>query len=404
MSDAILHTSPHPEPAQAESPRVGGCANREQSHAFYVSGHGIDTVAFVYRGADATRMGSILERTVVDRLTGEVLDVEHLPYGARRLRNPTSGLELSLRRLGGDRWRLWCEGRLSALSTGTVSDRRLAPKAELARGEEEVRSFGRAIGLPSHALDTAEVARADIAVDVRFPQLAQGRATLRALEAITSPRLSGAVYQGRGSASSTGRSWSNGAGIQFRAYDKATERLDRGKGVVPVRPGEVLRLERQYRPRGHARGSVMVFQALDLSGVWAGPFREWLRRGEAVVVGPVDLCQKLREMVGEAEVGRKKDGSPLLLSHAKAERIAGASLFLHCLGEDRFPSPRTARERKAEIRRLGLALDLQAQIDSDISVGDVFRAGQAALKADELAEGAANTRPSTSEEVRGIEA
>jgi len=252
---------------------------------------------------------------------------------------------------------LYAEGRGASFFAGKVAPPSLLRPALLghaaARAALELEQFG----LPL-LFEPVVVRRLDLALELRFNVPADGLRFLRALSALTVPRLKSDVWTRDGRVETIYFRTPDRGHPRFRIYDKGVEAKD-------APPGERLRFERQIR---YAKAQQIAPEALVRAGLaeaWASDLSAW-SRAEALVQ-PSDLSAAQAAVVKAAEDGR--------IPPLNAERLLGW-LALRSEGRGRSwwatkGQRHIPARRAAELRSLGIALDdaaISGAGQSDVAV------------------------------------
>jgi hypothetical protein len=219
--------------------------------------------------------------------------------------------------------------------------------SEVAWAEDE---FLGALGLDGDH-DPA-VGRIDLATDLPFEDGRDGQALIQAAAHVDLPWLKAGTEGSRrdGLESVT---WRNvrGRSVQARLYDKGVE-----SGLAS--PGKWLRLERQIRFRREREQRLSALASADLGKLYAARYLGgFLTCPEIAVCDRRSAVERLRELEGRGDV-----------SPAAARRLAG----LVVMGDEGMPA-RTARRWWAELRRLGIALDVHEGRGVVVALADYTR-------------------------------
>lgn len=194
---------------------------------------------------------------------------------------------------------IFCEGRLACLLDGHEEAVGLRSPVDLRRA---VRCAASAIAELRIALDptAARIRRLDLAGDVRFVDARLGRSLLRALleqaAGDKQPYYNGSVL---GSVE-----WIGGSTFAFRCYDRGAK-----TGELPA--GELIRVEREWRPEWHARrpdGQPLVdglLDAHDLTARWLGDFEASVAPITAPLLSPDDAELVIRTHKLEGRLSRE---------------------------------------------------------------------------------------------------
>jgi hypothetical protein len=240
----------------------------------------------------------------------------------------------------------------------------LAVPEFLTCGDIRFRSFAGELGIEVPPECHATVRRLDAAVDIAFVEPSEGLAYLAALSSLDLPCVKRTTSFAKGSSVVQSVSWSNrSSGIVVRAYDKLTELRERARRPDAGPAGALIRLERQWRlPASMNRVPEALVGCLvrsaefaqQLSTEFGRYFGSWALE-RLVVSGPLAAYYHLKDRVGTV-IGRKRDGSPHVLTERLAERMMGTLIALYQEGDEGFRNRRIARERRAELRRVGIVV------------------------------------------------
>lgn len=332
--------------------------------------HGIDTVSFAWRVFDVTAALSRLTVTQPDPATGELV-APRSKGSSTWLTDPLSGSRVGLTRSPSGVILLWCEGRLAALCADDDGNHDLAPPELLTEGARRATALVRRLGLGLPEDAPVLIRRLDLAADVSFADGVDGRAFLQALAALDCPRYKRAPVHGAGESGVENVQWRTPKRFKIvhRCYDKGVE-----SATAPT--GQLVRLEREWTVPSGERMDPSALAHYDLAQVFAGPLRSWVQSGVSVTaVGPYDACKLLRERVGKVKLG---GNSGRLLTLRVAERMAGTIGVLSVYGDDWYGNRRTARRRRAELRKVGIEFVSDLARGVRIDVGTVLRAACAA--------------------------
>lgn len=241
---------------------------------------GVDTVSFAWRLPRSHELWALIAAAAEAGVLrnredeGVISTVESTGLHERRLPGCKPGEGWATTRpVGGVLWffdlahgLIFCEGRLACLLDGHEDATGLRPPAHL---PDAACRAAAAVAELRIILDPgqARVRRLDLAGDIRFPDPRLGASFLRVLlesaEGTKQPYYNGSVLGTIG--------WKGASGFEFRCYD-------RGAWSREHPAGELLRLERQWRPEWHARNPASqplvnrVLDEHDLVACWLGAF------------------------------------------------------------------------------------------------------------------------------------
>lgn len=334
-------------------------SNSQDRDGFHVVGVGIDTLRLGWSGIDFSNLTSIFRYGTIDQVTGEMV---HPRKGV--IKHARRGVCFGLSAAANSPRQLWAEGRLSAAIPSGCSPLDLAVPEFLLCSEISYRAFASQLGIDIPTGCVATVRRLDPAVDVAFERPCDGLAYIEALSSLDLPRLKRNTWHAKGSSVVETVSWSLESGTQVRIYDKFTEVRKATKRLDAGAAGGRLRLERQWRIPPARRSTPFMLLGDPARGAefarvlaieFARYFEPWALE-RLVVSRPLAAYHHLKARIGHAVVGRNRDGSPRLLSERVAERIMGSLIALYHEGDEAFANRRTARDRRAELRRFGIVL------------------------------------------------
>ncbi len=253
---------------------------------------------------------------------------------------------------------LYTEGPLADLLAGASG---LVPVERLGEGATAARALADAFGVDA-ARCSITVRRCDFAVDVRFASPAEGQRFLRGVAGLTLPRLKNNARRALGTPAVESVWFSRrSGGIVFRVYDRS-----RRLGDEP--PGSVIRIEREWRPKGREQPPPHAVPQSDLCELFARPFKKYAV-DNFVVADPLAACQIIEEQIGKTLVPRG-DGSSQVLTQRIAENLIGAAMRYAKHGEHAWSDPRTRRRRRDQLAALGVAVD--ADLTLPVPVGAVL--------------------------------
>ena len=235
---------------------------------------------------------------------------------------------------------VWTEGRAGQ----PLGMEGLCPPAALGDVHEAVRQALRGLGF--HWIRSEGVARLDPTVTIRFAERGQGLAALQGMAALDVPRRKPDVI---GRPPETVYLLSHSGTKLERIYDKGRE-----SATAPV--GTLIRWEAQVRFKSDGRRDISEWDRDSVKGVFNRRFAAMSAAAEGITVATmVEVNRTLARMVEDGRLSARQ--AELLMGHIAAE---GVGL--------RRPK-RTRMRRRAELRRLGLALALDGfSPDDDVQV------------------------------------
>lgn len=248
---------------------------------------------------------------------------------------------------------LWCEGRPAVVTASDRASRRpttaLLPAAALGDAHELVRGLLRDAGLDSTR--PVGVSRLDVTATLALDRPADGWAILRGMDALQVPRRKDAHYARDGRLQTVMKVTDRGV-VRERIYDKGVE-----LGDAPA--GRRIRFEAQTRHPKATRTTVEHWTMERVRETFEHRFAPMARAADGLhVCSERSVRERLRELAESGAISPRQ--AELLMGH-----IAGQAVGL------RQPR-RTFFRRRAELRRLGLALALDGQEDVDVPLGDVL--------------------------------
>ncbi len=253
---------------------------------------------------------------------------------------------------------VYTEGPLADLLPGAKG---LSPVECLVDGARAARDFAQAFGVDAARCDMT-LGRCDLAVDVGFASPAEGQRFLRGVAGLTLPRLKSNARRALGTPALETVFFSRrSGGIVLRVYDRSRRLGDE--------PGSVIRIEREWRPKGRQQPPTHALpQTGDLGRLFARPFEKYAA-DNFVVADPLAGCQLIEEQVSETLVPRG-DGSCEVLTQRVAENLIGAAVRYAKHGERAWSNPRARRRRLDQLAALGVAVD--ADLELAVPVGQVL--------------------------------
>jgi hypothetical protein len=311
---------------------------------------GVDTVSYAYRPEGHSAFDALLMRPHNVGGGGSLVLAERGPDGGRVMAWP--GYQL-----------IAYESRLGAVLAGAQSTHALAPVAALAAGGEAARE---AVGeiIRADPGPASEVRRFDLASEIFFEQSAEGLAFLSSLRGICPPRARTTHEVDAAGAVMTAYIRTAKRGVVLsRVYDKGRE-----AGTHP--PGIRIRIESQNRPPRARRMRPEVLAAQDLSTTFGRTMSHYLKADTLVAAGS-DAA--VMELIAKAHRGH--------LSVAKAERLAGSTLFLKAAGRAAYHDPdksekennrKSARRLKA-LRDEGISLEHELPPTATVPTSQLLR-------------------------------
>jgi hypothetical protein len=209
-----------------------------------------------------------------------------------------------------------------------------------------------------------EVRRFDLASELRFDRSSDGLAFLRGVSGICPPRMRNTLeVAGDGSVMTVYVKTAKRGVVKARIYDKGRE-----SGSDP--PGRRVRIEAQERPPRSKRYSPEAFVGLDLTTTFGRTMQPYLQAEQVTLTGPDGAVAELLARAVRRE-----------LSHARAERLAGAASFLKFAGRAAYVTEgdsvkrnneRSSRRLKA-LRDAGIVLADELPAESVLPVSELLR-------------------------------
>lgn len=297
--------------------------NSSDHYAFAVVGYGVDRVDFVCREVtgeideilqNAQAIGS--RRFVVERLGTST------EWGVRRVRDGVS---------------IWMESNLRHLPIGALLFAQSAVFEVLKR----------------HSIDAADpvVSRLDLTTDVGFVDAVEADRVLIALSSVAVAGHKRVVYFAKGSSRVESVAWISGRRIRLRVYDSVAK--DPSRAVAGYQ--SILRFEHQHAPLKAAQTTAERVQAMELAELAVSPLMSPGNKERAAG----DLAWLNATL--------KRTGGSSGKADAVAERRLGTLVRGYLEGRDGWTSKRSADDRAAEMRRLGLSLALELPEPVDLS-------------------------------------
>ena len=238
---------------------------------------------------------------------------------------------------------LWVEGRaVQALVPGSKA---LLPPAALGDVHEELRKQLAAVGLT----DTRPMgpSRLDVTATVRTAAAADGWAVLRGMNLLDVPRRKSSIITSRGQPQTVYKLTERGQ-VRERIYDKGVERGDAPQG-------QLIRFEAQTRHPKATRTTVEHWTMERIRETYEHRFAPMARSADGLHVASEKVVRRMiREHVEAGRISARQ--AELLLGHMAVESVG-------------IPTPRRTKfRRRAELRRLGLALALDGDGDEATDV------------------------------------
>jgi hypothetical protein len=322
----------HGSPAASAAGEVGASSSRPSATSGTSLEAGIDTARFLFRLKDER------EQTIAEAGLRYPLDVAGVRVGY------TARLE-----------QLWVEGRpaeLFGLGTALLPPGGLPDAAAAARGLLGNLGYRSAVEIG--------VSRVDSTVTLAFPRPVDGFSVLRGMDCLDAPRRITRTFHDGRRLQSVAKLTPRGQ-VMERVYDKGVERGDDD-------PGLRVRLEAQNRFKGETRTTAEWWTMERVRETFEKRFAPMARAADGLhVTGEAGVRQLVRQLVDDEKITARQ--AELLLGHIAAETVG-----------IRRPK-RTTMRRRAELRRLGLALALDG-LEDDVDV-DLAAVLDAALCAPE---------------------
>jgi hypothetical protein len=319
-----------------------------------VGNHGIDTVVFGWKDAEASQALLALAHTCnVDPETGRRAQRGVWSGRSMRLELPVAGIRFGVHPATSV---VTAEARLIVMLTGHCDNRRLAEPECVAAGAafalEALKTLGVETDSPVH------LRRIDLAAELIFPNAADGLIFLRACErGLLLPRLKQVLHHAAGQARVESIEWQTPKGNQTRL-----RLYDAGIRHETNRPGERLRLERQQRWQGQKTPRPEWLSAVDLAGLFRAPLEFVLRQPRTIEVAtPSEAVALLFEKVRSGEITRRK-----------AESLSGKISTL-TWGDDLL-SQHDRHRRRRDLKSAGIALDLAVESNTVIDLTPPLKA------------------------------
>lgn len=324
---------------------VGFVPNSQQQHEFLVLGPdcldsvrvGIDTVRYGFSCLARPDVEPLLARRVTDRRTGEVLRVRTRRDGlTREVTLPDASVTVACRPLRDGLWTTSIEGRLTAIISRSKTERTLASPSLVARGEGAAREIINELDLHIPSDAECRLRRVDLASDARFAGPADALLFHRSLSALDLPHLQRLLRYQRGGGRLESVEWRNANGVVIRAYVPSLAYPGAHDATF-----EVIRIERQWRPRSEKQVAPAAFASLDLKALFGAK----LPRRNLVVApqAPMDALAVLSRGVADGTLGS-----------LEAERLFGAYGELFLAPGAFGLKGRRAAERTRKLRQVGV--------------------------------------------------
>lgn len=247
------------------------------------------------------------------------------------------------------------ECRLSALLDRDAQSFRLASRAELLWADRAMRAeLLELLGVEPSG-QTAAVSRYDLTTERAFEDGAEGQAVLKAFRALRPAgycvvpwvQCDGAVREVSIRTGKSGRK-------VFRAYDKGIE-----SGSHPA--GQRIRFEAQNRPRPAKRRTPAELVGADLRHDFGRTIEPFLRGDSVTVTDPSGVVDVLASRVADGGI-----------SLARAERLAGAEMFLRRFGRGFYADDKKSERRLRALRQAGIAVDDELPPGARVPVSELL--------------------------------
>lgn len=294
--------------------------------------YGLHTFSLAYREGDVVKLERCFCSQTFDSETGEKVFLGSGYGGSHKwLRHLGSGLRLDLKHhprghlltASGEAFSVLAEDQRA---DGLVLIDRLVELEESVR--DQMRRMG--VSLPHNAI--LRVHRADLATDLAFDD-ARGVDVLRAFSSLPLARHETETRAVAGSpALFKWVKWRRSDKVQLLVYD-------RGRKRGTAAPGELLRLERRYRPECREQVAVRDFAARDHATTYASPLGDYETAQVVVVPTWAAADEELQSRCR---------------SDATALSGLGALVRLHHRGREAFPDADAARRRLRALRQSGV--------------------------------------------------
>lgn len=242
---------------------------------------------------------------------------------------------------------LWVEGRAAPV---LGQDDGLLGGDRLPDVQQRVTGHLRDLGFT----DAREVGigRLDVAVGVKFDRPAEGWAVLRGMLALDVPRRKTSAYWDRRGRPQTVYAVTESGKPRERTYDKGAE-------LGTAAAGTTLRFEAQQRFTKRDRTTAGWWTMERVREGFQTRFEPMAKAADGLhVAAEAGLRETVRQLVGD---GR--------MTSTQAERVLG-HVAAESVGIPRHE--RTVRRRRAELRRLGLAMALDGAEDVDVDLGAIL--------------------------------
>ncbi len=259
---------------------------------------------------------------------------------------------------------IYIEGRLAALLACDEQASGLASPSQLETASNlSARAVSRLLFPSSLVGEKCYLRRADLSADVFFTYPDQGLRFLRGLAALDLPRTKTDAWRKDGRIETIYYRTPSRGRVRLRIYDKGAE-----AGSAP--PGQLLRLEHQWRFEKRNQREPSSMARDDLGRMWEGQLKTWEAADNVVVA---DLNGTQRVIVNAVNEGT--------LSAFTAERLLG-HLLLRGRGMTKEwwsakGKPYLWSRRSRELRQLGLILDENglggSQEEAELPLGTVLR-------------------------------
>ena len=331
--------------------------HREDRYNFRVVGHGVDSIKFAFREMDYESVITTFSAShAVDFQTGEILEIERRGKNFF-LRDLDSGAQFVLTFSPSGNCLLSLEARLSALISGSVTDRSLCDPSRVLEGANQAVSLAERLGIITEAPGALTVARIDLTADLEFEDPADGQRFLAGLNTLELPHCKRRATASAGNSLET-VDWFRTGGIFARTYDKAAESRQKGRSHKETL-SSIVRVERQIREPKKRQLNADQVDAQLLASMYASTFRPWTIDGLTVL--PVNA-------IATSIISRVDQGSGSI-SLARAERLIGTAHVLTEVGSHVYDK-RTLSSRRNEFRKLGISLDPTAT--STLNIGEIL--------------------------------